>query len=59
MARPEDVFLPITFTIKEWRWIAIACTRVNKTAFVGDQDLVKAKLRKIALEIAQETGNDA
>lgn len=51
----KDANLTMTFTVHEWRLLAIAAVRVKKAVFI-DGDRCRSQLADVATRILNETG---
>lgn len=53
-AERDKTALGLVFSVHEWRVIAVSCGRINRGAFISEDDYTAA--RSIASQIARETG---
>lgn len=58
-ARPsrEESPLTLTFTVAEWRLLAVAAAKARPDAFISDGETRVKELKAMAKLIAEQTGN--
>lgn len=52
----EDSSLTLTFSVKQWRLLAIAAVKCKPDAFIGDGAARVTELKAMASLIAEQTG---